>query len=85
MRELALLTAQARPAPLLAPLASESPEFLAARYLVWRGAARYGMAALISSKVNQFTLLIASLPIAFKKLATLTLVGRVLFSVTARC
>lgn len=49
----------------LAPLASESPEFVAALYLVWRGAARYGMAALISSKVNQFTLLIASLPIAF--------------------
>ena len=49
----------------LAPLASESPEFLAAMYLVWRGAARYGMTALISSKVNQFTLLIASLPIAF--------------------
>ena len=49
----------------LAPLASESPEFLAALYLVWRGAARHGMTALISSKVNQFTLLIASLPIAF--------------------
>ena len=49
----------------LAPLASESPEFLVAMYLVWRGAARYGMTALISSKVNQFTLLIASLPIAF--------------------
>jgi len=49
----------------LAPLASESPEFLAAMYLVWRGAAQYGMTALISSKVNQFTLLIASLPIAY--------------------
>lgn len=49
----------------LAPLASESPEFIAALYLVWRGSARYGMTALISSKVNQFTLLIASLPIAF--------------------
>ena len=49
----------------LAPLASESPEFLAALYLVWRGAAQAGMTALISSKVNQFTLLIASLPIAY--------------------
>ena len=49
----------------LAPLASESPEFLAALYLVWRSAVRHGMTALISSKVNQFTLLIASLPIAF--------------------
>ena len=49
----------------LAPLASESPEFLAAGYLVWRGAARDGMTALISSKVNQWTLLLASLPVAF--------------------
>ena len=49
----------------LAPLASESPEFLAAGYLVWRGLARDGMTMLISSKVNQWTLLVASLPIAF--------------------
>ena len=49
----------------LAPLASESPEFLAALYLVWRGAARHGLTVLVSSKVNQFTLLIASLPIAY--------------------
>ena len=49
----------------VAPIASESPEFLAALYLVWRGAAAFGMTALISSKVNQWTLLIASLPIAF--------------------
>ncbi len=49
----------------LAPLASESPEFLAAGYLVYRGAADAGMTALISSKVNQWTLLIASLPVAF--------------------
>ncbi len=49
----------------VAPLASESPEFLAALYMVWRGAAAAGMTALISSKVNQWTLLIASLPIAY--------------------
>ncbi len=49
----------------LAPVASEAPEFLAALYLVWRGSAQLGMTLLISSKVNQFTLLIASLPIAF--------------------
>ena len=49
----------------VAPFASESPEFLAALYLVWRGMASAGMAVLISSKVNQWTLLIASLPIAF--------------------
>ncbi len=49
----------------IAPLASESPEFLAALYLVWRGSAGMGVNMLISSKVNQWTLLIASIPIAF--------------------
>jgi cation:H+ antiporter len=49
----------------LAPLASESPEVLVAGALAWRGRANVGMAALISSKVNQWTLLIGTLPIAF--------------------
>lgn len=49
----------------IAPLASESPEFLAALYLVWRGSSGMGVNMLISSKVNQWTLLIASIPIAF--------------------
>ncbi len=49
----------------IAPLASESPEFLAATYLVWRGNASGGLTALISSLVNQWTLLIGSLAIAF--------------------
>ena len=49
----------------IAPLASESPEFLAALYLVWRGSAGMGVNMLISSKVNQWTLLIGSIPIAF--------------------
>ena len=49
----------------IAPLASESPEFIAAMYLVWRGSAGLGVNMLISSKVNQWTLLIASLPIAY--------------------
>ncbi len=49
----------------IAPLASESPEFLAALYLVWRGSAGLGVNMLISSKVNQWTLLIASLPLAY--------------------
>ncbi len=49
----------------IAPLASESPEFLAALYLVWRGSAGLGVNMLISSKVNQWTLLIASVPIAY--------------------
>ena len=49
----------------IAPLASESPEFLAALYLVWRSSAGMGVNMLISSKVNQWTLLIASVPIAY--------------------
>jgi cation:H+ antiporter len=49
----------------LAPLASESPEILVAGLLAWRGRAGVGMGALISSKVNQWTLLIGTLPIAF--------------------
>lgn len=49
----------------LAPLASEAPEFIAAGTMAWRGRAGAGMAALISSKVNQWTLLIGGLPIAF--------------------
>ena len=49
----------------LAPLASESPEVLIAGMLAWRGRAAVGMGVLISSKVNQWTLLIGTLPIAF--------------------
>ncbi len=49
----------------LAPLASESPEVLVASLLAWRGRAAAGMGVLISSKVNQWTLLIGTLPIAF--------------------
>jgi len=49
----------------LAPLASESPEVLVACLLAWRGRAAAGMGVLISSKVNQWTLLIGTLPVAF--------------------
>jgi len=49
----------------LAPFASEAPEFLVAGLLAWRGRATVGMGALISSKVNQWTLLIGGLPIAY--------------------
>ena len=49
----------------IAPLASESPEFFAALYLVWRGSAGMGVNMLISSKVNQWTLLIGSIPVAY--------------------
>ena len=49
----------------VAPLASEAPEFLLAALLAMRGRAGAAMTLLISSKVNQWTLLVGSLPIAF--------------------
>src|SRR5881409_54827 len=49
----------------LAPLASEAPEFILAGLLALRGRHDAGMTILISSKVNQWTLLIGSLPLAF--------------------
>lgn len=49
----------------VAPLASEFPEFLVAGLLAWRMRADAALAALVSSKVNQWTLLIGCLPIAF--------------------
>ena len=49
----------------VAPLASEAPEFILAGMLAARGRHDAGMTLLISSKVNQWTLLIGSLPLAF--------------------
>lgn len=49
----------------LAPLASEAPEFLFAGILAYRGRAGVAMGALLSSKVNQWTLLIGGLPVAY--------------------
>lgn len=49
----------------VAPLASESPEFILAAMLAARGRHDAGMTVLISSKVNQWTLLIGSLPLAY--------------------
>jgi cation:H+ antiporter len=49
----------------LAPLASEAPELVVALLFVWRGHASAGMRTLISSKVNQWTLLVATLPLVF--------------------
>ncbi len=48
----------------LAPLASEAPEFVIAILLAARGKATAAIAMLISAKVNQWSLLIGSLPIA---------------------
>ncbi len=49
----------------VAPLASESPEFILAGMIAARGRFDAGMTILISSKVNQWTLLIGSLPLAY--------------------
>lgn len=49
----------------LAPLASESPEFIVAILFAVRGHASAAIGTLISSKVNQWTLLIGSLPVAY--------------------
>lgn len=49
----------------LAPLASESPEFIVAIIFAVRGNAGAGLGTLISSKVNQWTLLIGMLPLAY--------------------
>lgn len=48
----------------LAPLASEAPEFVIAIIFAARGKGTVAIATLISSKVNQWTLLVGSLPIA---------------------
>lgn len=49
----------------VAPLASEFPEFLVAGLLAWRLRADAALGALVSSTVNQWTLLIGCLPLAF--------------------
>jgi cation:H+ antiporter len=49
----------------LAPLASEAPEFIVAILLARRGNADDGIGALLSSKVNQWTLLVGSIPLAY--------------------
>jgi cation:H+ antiporter len=49
----------------LAPLASEAPEFIVALLFAWRGKGGAALGLLISAKVNQWTLLIGSLPIAY--------------------
>jgi cation:H+ antiporter len=48
----------------VAPLATEAPEFLVAGLLALRGDADTALGALLSSKVNQWTLLVGGLPLA---------------------
>jgi cation:H+ antiporter len=49
----------------VAPLASESPELLVAALFAWRLNTNAGLGALVSSKVNQWTLLVGTLPLVF--------------------
>ena len=54
----------------VAPLASESPELLVACLYAWRLKASDGLGALLSSKVNQWTLLVGTIPLVFALSAT---------------
>lgn len=49
----------------LAPLASESPEFIVAIIFAMRARASMSLGALVSSKVNQWTLLVGMLPLVY--------------------
>lgn len=49
----------------LAPLASEAPEFIVAIIMASRGQGGMAMAILLSSKLNQWTLLVGMIPIVF--------------------
>ena len=49
----------------VAPLASESPELIVACLYAWRLKASDSLGTLLSSKVNQWTLLVGGLPVVF--------------------
>jgi len=49
----------------VAPLASEAPELIVAGLFAWRLNTNAGLGALVSSKVNQWTLLVGTLPLVF--------------------
>lgn len=49
----------------VAPLASEAPEMVIAVLMVWRGASSTGLRALVSSNVNQWTLLVGTLSVVY--------------------
>ena len=49
----------------LAPLASEAPEFIITCLFAWRLMAAASLGALVSSKVNQWTLLVSTIPLVF--------------------
>lgn len=49
----------------LAPLASEAPEFVIVALFAWRGASTAAFGTLVSSKINQWTLLVGMLPLVY--------------------
>jgi cation:H+ antiporter len=49
----------------LAPLASEAPEFVVVALFAWRGQSTPALSTLVSSKINQWTLLVAMLPLVY--------------------
>lgn len=49
----------------IAPLASESPEMIVILYFAARGLTTASLTAIISSKINQWTLLIGTIPLIF--------------------
>lgn len=49
----------------VAPIASEAPELVIVTLFAWRGATTAAFGALVSSKINQWTLLIAMLPLIY--------------------
>lgn len=49
----------------VAPIASEAPELLVAGMYAWRLNTNAGLGTLVSSKVNQWTLLVGTIPIVF--------------------
>lgn len=46
----------------LAPIASEAPEFIVALMFAWHGRANLALGSLLSSKLNQWTLLVGMIP-----------------------
>ncbi|MBI4287191.1 MAG: sodium:calcium antiporter [Chloroflexi bacterium] len=64
----------------VAPLASEAPEMIAVAIFALKGNGAAALGALVSSKVNQWTLLIGTLPIAYSialgRIGALPLDGR---------
>ena len=56
----------------VAPLASEAPELLVAFMFAWRLRTTEALATLVSSKINQWTLLLGALPIIFSVAAGTT-------------